>query len=546
VRLWQDELGPFPPYRLDPDALIIGYMLAAEFGTHAALGWGCPAACLDPFIEFRHLTNDARIKSGDREKGFYSINGALRHLHLDEIDLVRKEDTRARILRGPPFARQEHHEILDYCQDDVDALARLLPAIVPTIRSLPHALARAQFQWVNAQQEHRGVPLDLPGLETIVARWDGIRLDLVRAVDHEFGVYEIVDGVPHWRDHLFAELLRRERTPWPLRADGSPDLRAQTFDEQARSYRQLDPLRELRSSLSKLRLNALQVGRDGRNRTMLGAFCSKTGRNQPSTNRYIFGPAKWIRFLITPPPGLALVRRDYAQQEVQIAALLSSDTALLAACETGDVYLGIATQLGFAPSDATAKTHPEIRDLFKIVVLSILYGAGPWSLAMRTGKCLSEAAEILARLRARFRIFEEFCEATIDHAGLDLEVSNRWGWWMQTPPGTNPRTVRNFPVQSTGSEIMRTVGILAERRGIRIVAPVHDAFAIEAPVGEVEDPSAALDRCMRDASRTILRGYELRTDCQVVRPGERFFDKRGVKMWTTVTELVAKLQERTA
>src|SRR5690242_10656398 len=32
VRLWQDELGRFPPYRLDADALIIGYMISAELG----------------------------------------------------------------------------------------------------------------------------------------------------------------------------------------------------------------------------------------------------------------------------------------------------------------------------------------------------------------------------------------------------------------------------------------------------------------------------------------------------------------------------------
>ena len=47
VRLWQDKLGPFPPYRLDADALIIGYMISAEFGTHIALGWGEPARTLD-------------------------------------------------------------------------------------------------------------------------------------------------------------------------------------------------------------------------------------------------------------------------------------------------------------------------------------------------------------------------------------------------------------------------------------------------------------------------------------------------------------------
>jgi DNA polymerase I len=538
---------PVPPYPLDGDSLFVAYLASAELGTHIALGWGQPANCLDAYIEFRHLANDGRVKSGDREKGFYSIDGALRYFRSDGIDLVRKTDMRARILQGPPFTAAEREEILAYCQDDVDALARLLPLLIPTIRSLPHALMRGKFMWPIAQQERRGVPLDLPGLDRVLARWDSIRTDLVLELDREYGVYEIdALGVPHWRDERFAALLRRKRIPWPLRRDGSLDLRAETFQEQARSYRQLDTLRELRASLSKLRLNALAVGRDGRNRALLGAFGSKTSRNQPSTNKFIFGPAKWIRFLISPPPGIALVHRDYAQQEVQIAAVLSKDPALLAACETGDVYLGIAKQLGFAPEDANAETHSEIRDLFKIVVLSILYGVGAWSLAMRTGKCLSEAAEILARLRARFRVFEEYTDNVVDHAGLDLRISAGYGWHMHCPPDINFRTVRNFPVQSTGAEIMRAACILAERRGVRIVAPVHDAFMVEAPADQIEDVSEQLDQVMRDASRMILCGYELRTDFQTVCPGERFRDKRGEKMWTTVTGLVAKLEEKTA
>src|SRR5262245_49400870 len=97
IRLWQDELGPFPPYRLDADALIVGYMLAAEFGFHIARGWGEPARSLDAYVEFRQLVNDGSVKSGDREKGFYSLAGALRYFLEDEIDVARKEGTRDRI-----------------------------------------------------------------------------------------------------------------------------------------------------------------------------------------------------------------------------------------------------------------------------------------------------------------------------------------------------------------------------------------------------------------------------------------------------------------
>jgi len=68
----------------------------------------------------------------------------------------------------------------------------------------------------------------------------------------------------------------------------------------------------------------------------------------------------------------------------------------------------------------------------------------------------------------------------------------------------------------------------------------------QAPIGELEDASIELDRVMRDASKIVLRGYEIPTDVQLVRPGERFFDERGLQMWKTVTGLLAKLDERAA
>jgi DNA polymerase family A len=542
VRLWQDELGRFPPYRLDAGALIVGYMISAEFGSHIALGWGQPACSLDPYIEFRHHTNDGRIKSGDREKGFYGLDGALRYFHVDGIDTAHKTDMRDRILQGPPFSTQERSDIFEYCENDVRALSRLLPPILPTIRSLPHAMSRADFMWPIAQQERRGIPLDGPLVTRLIAKWDAMRTDLVVAMDRPFGIYEITDGEPHWRTHRFADYLRRNRMSWPTYADGSLDETEQTFRDMEGRYPHIGPLRELRCSLSKMRLNALAIGNDARNRTLLGPYGSKTGRNQPSNSRYIFGPAKWLRFMIAPPPGHVLIHRDFKQQEPKIAAVLSGDTELLRACESGDVYLGIARQLGFVSESMSPTELKAVRTLFKTVVLGIQYGLGPRSLATRTGVSLSEACEILARLRSRFHVFESYAQSVVDHAGLHLEVSTPFGWRMRCPSGINPRTVKNFPIQSAGAEILHVASVLAERRGIRIVAPIHDAFVAEAEAGQEEEASLALDRVMRDASRVVLRGYELGTDVQVVRAGEHFFDERGLEMWTTVTELLAKLE----
>jgi hypothetical protein len=132
----------------------------------------------------------------------------------------------------------------------------------------------------------------------------------------------------------------------------------------------------------------------------------------------------------------------------------------------------------------------------------------------------------------------------VDRAGLDMEIFTPFGWTMQCPPHIQQRIVRNFPIQSTGSEILHVACILAERRGIELVAPIHDALMAEANAADAEDATHALDRLMRDASAIVLKGYELPSDCQIVHAGASFYDKNGKDLWDTITNLVTRLDAR--
>jgi hypothetical protein len=239
VRLWQDELGPFPPYRLDANALIMGYMISAEFGSHIALGWGRPACALDPYVEFRHHVNNG-AKAAEREKGFFSLDGALCYFHENGVDTAHKKEMRDRILQGPPFTAGERAAILAYCEEDTRALAQLAKHIVPTIRSLPHAMMRANFQWAIAQQERRGVQLDTVHLDRLRGHWTAIRGALVTEMDAPYEIYEFVDGVPHWRKHRFANYVRRNGMAWPAYADGTLDEREQTFKDMTGRYPRIE------------------------------------------------------------------------------------------------------------------------------------------------------------------------------------------------------------------------------------------------------------------------------------------------------------------
>jgi hypothetical protein len=120
---------------------------------------------------------------------------------------------------------------------------------------------------------------------------------------------------------------------------------------------------------------------------------------------------------------------------------------------------------------------------------------------------------------------------------------NLWtvfGWEIHAGPNVNARSLRNFPMQANGAEMLRIACIFATERGIRVCAPVHDAILIEAPLVELEEAVQATQQAMADASRAVLGGFELRSEAKVFRSPERFQDERGKVMWATVMRLLGR------
>jgi hypothetical protein len=284
LRLWQDEFGVAPPYSTGPDALFMAYYASAELGCHLALGWSMPERILDLFTEFRNATNGLPTTSGN------GLLGALAFHGLDSIGTAEKTEMRELVLRGGPWTANERAAILDYCESDVDALARLLAAMLPNI-DLPRALLRGRSMAAAARIERAGIPIDVKILARLRQGWPGIQDRLIADIDADYGVY---DGRTFKADR-FAAWLLRNGIPWPRLPSGKLDLSADAFREAARAHPKVAPLRELRAALSEMRLNDLAVGHDGRNRTLLSAFRARTGRNQPSNTKFIFGPSVWLR-----------------------------------------------------------------------------------------------------------------------------------------------------------------------------------------------------------------------------------------------------------
>jgi DNA polymerase I len=526
-RIWQDQFGPSPPYATGPDVLFVAYYASAELGCYRVLGWRMPERILDLFIEFRARTNGLDTPAGN------GLLGALTYFGLDGMGAEKKDTMRELVLRGGPWSEAERAAILDYCEEDVTALKRLLPAMQHTI-DLPRALLRGRYMAAVSAIEHAGTPIDVPTLEQFRRNWTGIQDQLIAEIDADYGVF---DGRTFKADR-FAIWLARKGIPWPLSESGRLDLTDDTFRQQARAYPSVSPLRELRSSLSDLRLNDLAVGRDGRNRTLLSALRSRTGRNQPSNTKYIFGPSVWLRGLIQPPPGHGIAYIDWSQQEFGIAAALSGDAAMQAAYQSGDCYLAFAKQAGAVPQDATKATHGPQRELFKQCTLAVQYGMEVQSLALRIAQPPIVARDLLRAHRATYRHFWAWSDAIVDQAMLVGVIHTVFGWPVRVNERSNPRSLRNFPMQANGAEMLRIACCLATEGGIEVCAPVHDAVLICAPLNRLEADIAAMRAAMAEASRLVLAGFELGTDVKVVRWPDRYADPRGIEMWSRVSNLV--------
>src|SRR4029077_21131388 len=91
--------------------------------------------------------------------------------------------------------------------------------------------------------------------------------------------------------------------------------------------------------------------------------------------------------------------------------------------------------------------------------------------------------------------------------------------------------------------------ILAVRHGIKLLAPVHDAVLIEAPIARIDADVALMREIMRRASRIVLNAsadgtHELRTDAKIVRFPDRYTDQRGDAIWDHVIDLLAKQEQQ--
>ncbi|MCF5857690.1 DNA polymerase [Aeromonas veronii] len=229
------------------------------------------------------------------------------------------------------------------------------------------------------------------------------------------------------------------------------------------------------------------------------AFAAGTGRS------IIYGPSltsikkKYWPFILDPEPEFRYVLVDYSQQEPCIAAWFANDRELLAAYHQGDLYLHIGRHPWLTGLD---------RDTLKKLILPYSYGQQAAAYAKLHGIPLETAQHYWQALREIFNRVDAALNSRSQVAFRDGFV-RCLDWATHVTPLSNPRAVRNWPVQAAGADIMRRAVIGLYDAGIDLRLTIHDAFLIRVPIAEQEQQVAKAITVLKQASASVLGGFAL-------------------------------------
>jgi DNA polymerase-1 len=246
----------------------------------------------------------------------------------------------------------------------------------------------------------------------------------------------------------------------------------------------------------------------------LGANSGRMACGSPNMQNL---PRGEYRQCVAAPPGRVLVKADYSQIELRIAAKVSGDKALTAAYERGeDLHTLTARQvLGIA------EVTREHRQLAKALNFGLLYGMG--AKGFRNYARSHYGLELTEDQAAGYR--EAFFRA---YPGL-----RRWHRSVGDAPqdtrtlvGRRVRRVEQFneklnlPVQGTGADgLKRALALLWERRAeVPRTVPVlvvHDEVVIECPEADAERSTGWLKKCLLDGMGPLVAPVPVEVEVKV-------------------------------
>jgi DNA polymerase-1 len=231
--------------------------------------------------------------------------------------------------------------------------------------------------------------------------------------------------------------------------------------------------------------------------------------NDPTAKHFKGG----IRSLYRARAGYVLVIFDKKQLEMRVAAYVSGDKAMIAACEAEDMHAANAAVLfGAAFVEGDAETRSALRSLTKNAGFAVCYLAGAATVHTRAVASgvdvkLRQVEALIEKLQRGFAHYYRFQAEEllkiIASGYVYSPILRRRRWLGHTP---EPPEAANHPIQSGAADIMNlglpklVTAVKFASPKTRPVAQVHDSLVFEVPE---RDEDKVKELCLEAADEEI-------------------------------------------
>lgn len=467
----------------------------------------------------------------------YKMNKVHKLPDTYDVDAERKETMRGICIRYDLKELEENIDnIVKYCHEDVLHLKhayellcrdRQYLTLCRDFRDLERGQVSINLHYLSVT----GIPLDVEKLKNITNNAKDIILEAKRHCNTSTGLplfrdettlrykkdgnplKSTLDSLWSFNYKVFEEYIKLKYREFPLTESGkvstsSDDLELYDFDPVCYHLRQTNKTVKSLQSLLPVKSNGTKkedylfdhIGSDGRLRIHnWGVFGTQTGRQAPRASHFILAMSKWLRSLITPPKGWALVEVDFGSQESLLAGIVYDDDNIIKGYECGDPYISFGILAGIVPPTATKHTHAKERKQLKAVTLGKSYGLGVQGLGLRLASelwegpkdsakfakewtehlngCLEKAAELDQAYRDVYYSMHENREERWTQFEVDgyIDTCRYWRIWDALP---FKLSILNAPVQGLGAAIYHRMSYLLTHKVpdyVETISFLHDA-----------------------------------------------------------------------
>ena len=538
-----------PPWERGTSFLTVGFALGAEAGSfmHAFPNYPLPSPAIDLYAEYMVIHNTEMVKAvgidGSKRPGPTLIQ-ACRRYGVPTMDPVYKEKMRELAYTKTDHTPEEITDLEEYClEDDCNSTMRLFFAMLSHL-DLLRAPIRGAFMMEIERMRWRGKPIDMSPYRLAKQHAPMIVSKMRQELNRKLGAEVYFASV--FKRRTMLRLMRQHNIPIPIDPKtGKESCATKLIKSMIETYPLLKDFYEDKRMIDAIKNLKLEIGSDGRNRSWLNPFGTKTGRNNPSTNRELLGLPHTMRSFMKPGPGMAIAQVDIGNEEIGIAAALSGDPVLMEDYRSGDPYLQFA-----AAALGVLKPTKQQRQVYKSCVLGRIYGVGPGTFARNLGISKAEARRIIDQMTTRYSVLNAWLERIQVKAAHGVPITCVLGWALKMTgkPGEE-RTFLNYPMQANAAELMRLIIVRAGH--LPLIGCAHDSFIVEDTIERIEQTVAELREIICQASRDLLGSFELRadykpeTDC--VRYPDRFVDEReredGMRHWNLFMTLIEEAND---